>query len=102
MRALWVIEHGAVATATVGAITRSTKAHAGARMGQRFYTIRWTASCSFKDASGKNRHVKVGTPEDLLKKGDTVTIVYDPGIPENAIAIGALPWFVKTDPQLPG
>lgn len=100
MRALWVIEHGAVAGATVGTISRSTKTRAGARQGQRYYTIRWTATCSFTDASGKNCHVKVGMPEGLLKKGDEVRIVYDPAMPENAIAIGALPWFVKTDPPL--
>lgn len=35
-----------------------------------------------------------------MEKGETVNIVYDPGIPENAIAVGALPWFVKTVPPL--
>ncbi len=100
MRALWVIEHGDVAGASVGAVTRSTKTVATGRVGGRRSIIKWTATCSFTDASGKNCHVKVGMPDGLLKKGDEVKIVYDPGMPENAIAIGALPWFVKTDPPL--
>jgi hypothetical protein len=100
MRAIWVIEHGAVAGASVGSITRSTKTHAGPRQGVRYFTISWTATCSFTDASGRNCHINVGMPEGLLKKGDEVRIVYDPGMPENAIAIGALPWFVTTDPPL--
>ncbi len=100
MRALWVIEHGTVTGATVGAITRSTKTVATGRVGGRRTIISWTATCSFTDSSGKNCHVKVGMPEGLLKKGDEVKIVYDPAMPENAIAIGALPRFVKTDPPL--
>jgi len=100
MRALWVIEHGTVAGASVGTITRKTEAHMTGRVGVWRTTISWIATCSFTDASGKDFHVKVGMPEGLLKKGDEVKIVYDPGMPENAIAIGALPWFVKTDPPL--
>ncbi|MBP7734620.1 MAG: hypothetical protein KA369_01480 [Spirochaetes bacterium] len=100
MRAIWVIEHGTAATATVGTITRKTETHMTGRVGVWRTTISWTATCSFTDASGKNCNVKVGMPEGLLKKGDEVGIVYDPAMPENAIAIGALPWFVKTDPPL--
>ena len=99
-RAVWVIEHGVVAGASVGSITRKTETHMTGRIGVTRTTIRWIATCSFTDASGRNCHVNAGMPEGLLKKGDEVRIVYDPGMPENAIAIGALPWFVKTDPPL--
>jgi hypothetical protein len=98
INALWVIEYGAVAVATVGEITRSTRRTG--TLNASMFIHKWTASCRFKDSSGTHFTLGVGTPEGFLKRGDTVTVVYDPGMPENAIAVGALPWFVKTDPPL--
>jgi hypothetical protein len=98
INAIWVIEHGAIAAATVGEITRSTRR--SGTLNASIIIHRWTASCRFKDSSGKSFTLDVGTPEGYLKRGDGVDVVYDPGIPENAIAIGALPWFVKSEPAL--
>lgn len=100
MRAIWVIEHGAVAVAAVWDITRTTRKTVGSRVGTTHTSVRWTASCNFTDASGRSCNITVHMPEGLLKKGDEVSLVYDPGMLENAIAIGALPWFVRTEPPL--
>lgn len=93
---IWVIEHGAATGASVGEIRRSTRR--SGTLTAAVFIRKWTASCRFKDASGTNYTLDVGMPEGYLKKGDSVEVLYDPGIPDNAIAVGALPWFVKTEP----
>ncbi len=100
LNAIWVVEHGAVATAAAGEITRKTRR--SGTLTAAVFTSRWTASCRFKDSSGTNYTLDVGTPEGLLKRGGSVEVVYDPGMPENAFAIDALPRFVKTVPPLRG
>jgi hypothetical protein len=95
---IWIIEHGAAAAATAGEITRKTRR--SGTLTAAVFTSSWTASCRFKDSSGTNYTLDVGMPEGYLKRGDSVAVLYDPGMPDNAIAIGALPWFVKTDPAM--
>ena len=98
VNAIWVIEHGVPAIATVGEITRTTRRTG--TLSWHIITHRWTASCAFKDASGKNGTLHVGMPEGYLKRGETIAVVYDPGLPGNALAVGALPRFVRTEPPL--
>jgi len=98
-RAISVIECGTVTTAAFGSVSRSTR-----RWGtlSRSVLIRtWTASCAFSDAVGKKHRIDVVVPgERFLSKGDRIDILYDPGLPANALSIGALPSIVKTDPPL--
>ena len=59
------------------------------------------SACAFSDAAGKNHRIEVVVPgERYIKKGDRIDIVYHPDMPSNALAIGALPSIVKTEPPL--
>lgn len=99
LRAISVIEYGTVASATVTGISRRTRRTGALSWG--FYIHTWVAACRFQDAAGKNHKMEVIAPdENYLKKGDHVDIVYDTGMPSNALAIETLPFFVKTDPLL--
>jgi hypothetical protein len=99
LRAISVIEYGTVASATVTGISRSTRRTGTLSRG--IYIRTWVAACRFQDAAGKNHKMEVIAPdENYLKKGDRVDIVYDAGLPSNALAIEAFPFFVKTDPPL--
>jgi hypothetical protein len=83
-----LIEYGTFTTAEVRGISGSTTSTRGPR--------KWVASCGYKDSSGKDFRFDVIFPtEKYLKKGDLVGAVYDPGMPANALAIDALPFFVK-------
>jgi hypothetical protein len=94
-RAIAVIERGAVTTAIVREVNRRT------HRSYKGHYHSWVATCRFKDGSGKKVAVEVSGPaERSLGKGDPVAVVYDPGLPENAIVIRGLPSFVKTSPPL--
>jgi hypothetical protein len=98
-RTIAVIEYGTLGVATVRSIARSTR-----RTGTLSHTVfihKWVASCGFPDSSGKNTRLDViSSSENFLKKGDQLEVVFDPGMPANALAIDALPFFVKTTPVL--
>jgi hypothetical protein len=99
LKTIWIIEHGAITTAMVRNITRST------RMIWSYRTVvsttRWDVSCEFKDSSGNAVMFNVISPtEAYMKKKESIAVLYDPGMPENAMAVDALPFFVKTDPAL--
>ncbi len=99
IRAIWIIEHGAIAAATVRSITRKSKIVWTMKYART--VIWWNVSCEFKDASGNSAKVTVNAPsKDYVRKGDSIAVVYDPGMPDNVIAVDALPFFVKTDPEL--
>ena len=99
MRAIAVVECGAVTPAAFGSVSRSTRRTGTLSWG--IYRHTWTASCAFSDAAGKNHGIEVVVPDErFLRKGDRIDIVYDPGMPANALAIDALPSIVKTDPPL--
>ena len=99
MRAIAVIECGTVTTAAFGSVSRSTRRTGTLSWG--IYRHTWTASCAFSDAAGKHHKIEVVVPDEhFLRKGDHIDIVYDPGMPANALAIGALPSIVKTVPPL--
>ena len=99
LRAVSVIEYGMAASATVTGISRSTRRTGTLSWGIYIHT--WVAACRYQDAAGKNHKIEVIAPgENYLKKGDRVDIVYDAGMPSNALAIEAFPFFVKTDPPL--
>jgi hypothetical protein len=83
-----LIEYGTFTTAEVRSISGSTTSARGHH--------KWVASCGYKDSAGKDFRFDVIYPtEKYLKKGDRVDAVYDPGMPANALAIDALPFFVK-------
>lgn len=98
--AVWVIEHGTVTNAVVGSASEILSRR---KILKGFYTVEssWGFSCSFNTPSGKKSKLKVIAPEkDYLKKGETIDVIYDPEMPENALAIDALPGFVRTEPDL--
>jgi hypothetical protein len=95
LRVIAAIEHGIVTTATVRKVARKT------RVVNKVAFEKWAATCRFEDTSGKTVALEVlGPAEDSLEKGDPVAVVYDPRVPQNAVAIAALPFFVKTEPAL--
>ncbi|MBP7734581.1 MAG: hypothetical protein KA369_01280 [Spirochaetes bacterium] len=96
-KAIWIIEHGLTATATVKHVTRSSKIVWTMKYART--VTKWIVSYEFKDASGNNVKGTVIAPtEDCVGKGDSIAVIYDPAMAENAIAIDALPFFVKTNP----
>jgi hypothetical protein len=98
-RTIWIIEYGTVTSAVVRNISRSTKMIWTTK--SVMSVTKWDVSCEFKDSSGTTVMFNVISPtEDYMNKKDSITVIYDPGMPENAIAIDALPFFVKTDPAL--
>ncbi len=99
VKTIWIIEHGQTATATAKGISERT---VFSWFSRRFHPARKLfARCSFKDASGKSVKFEVIVPKKgSVNSGDPVDVVYDPGMPANAIALDALPSFVKTDPPL--
>jgi hypothetical protein len=100
-KTIWIIEHGAIASAVVRNISRSSRMIWSYRMVMS--VTRWEAACEFKDSSGNAVMFTVISPaEDYMKKRENIVVIYDPGMPENAIAVDALPFFVKTDPALKG
>jgi hypothetical protein len=58
--------------------------------------------CTYSDSAGKPYKLEIffHNDEDQIKKGDSFSVIYDPEMPENAIAVKALPKIVKTDPAL--
>jgi hypothetical protein len=96
--AIWVIEHGVLATATVKSVTER-RIHTW--YNRPFHrTSIWAATCVFADSSGANHKLEVNVDKGSRDKGDRLDVVYDPGMPTNAIAVGALPRFVRTEPPL--
>jgi hypothetical protein len=99
LKTIWIIEHGIETSASVGDIARSTRIIWTYKSIIR--SVKWVVSCHFKDSSGSRVSFKVIVPsEDYMEKKDSIAVVYDPGMPENAIAVDALPFFVKTEPAL--
>jgi hypothetical protein len=95
LRAVATIEYGTVTTAKVREVVQRS------RVVNKIYFHRWVATCRFKDDAGQSVELEViGPAEDTFEKGDPIAVVYDPGVPANAIAIAALPSFVKTAPVL--
>lgn len=98
INAIWVIEHGTLATATVASISEK-RVHSWYHRPFRYSTI-YAASCVFADSSGTDHRLEVNVDRDSWRKGDRLDVLYDPGMPENAFAVGALPRFVRTEPPL--
>ncbi len=99
IKAIWIIEHGAIATATVRSISQSTRMIWTTKSATTI--TRWDVVCEFKDASGNAAMLTVIAPmKDYMNKKESIAVIYDPGMPDNAIAVDALPFFVKTNPAL--
>ncbi len=99
LNAIWVIEYGTLASSTVKKIIKTDKRTIFQL--RSFYTKSWAVTCWFEDSSGKKFSLEIySSSKDSIKKDDTVEIIYDPGMPENAFAIDTIPKFVKTDPVL--
>ena len=104
-----VIERGTLTTATVSGLKewrtkRSVWAGRGSIGSMTFTTVhkKGCIRCTFPLSSGKPHSLEVffHNDEDQIKKGDGVPVIYDPGMPENALAVDALPRFVATVPAL--
>jgi hypothetical protein len=96
-----IIEYGIVVPASVNSIKEwlvRNSSFAG-KFGIVGYTKykRGCITCRFTDSSGKSYSFQVySRKEHQLNKGDSIPVIYDPGMPENVLAIDVLPWFVKS------
>ncbi len=95
LQAIAVIEYGTAATATVRAVQGRTQRH------RQTYFHTWVATCRFSTASGESATLEVIAPtKDSLVTGDRIAVLYDPDRAEHALAVAALPAFVRTNPPL--
>ena len=103
MNMIWIIEYGTAAPATVTGISEWLVRISSSwkNFGRVDRYKKGKIGCSFTDSSGKPHRFTVNSYRDhSYKKGDTLSIIYDPGMPGNVIVMKALPGFVKTDPAL--
>lgn len=103
-RAIAVLEYGDIANATVIEIFQEKKSNpfnfGGPAAIHRYITLN-AVKCGFTTRAGKNLQCKVyAKSEDTVKKGDVLTVIYDPDIPVNSLVAEALPRSVKTNPEL--
>ncbi len=102
--AIEVLEYGDITNATVTGFSTERRLNPlnlnGLKSWHRYVTY-LTALFSHTTFDGhKKKCISYIRKRDVLKSGDTLSIIYDPDAPGNALVIEALPPLIKTEPEL--
>ncbi len=85
-----VIEYGNTGTATVKNINKTIISR---------YKMGYMLTCEFQDTLWEKHHFQTFSKiANVVKTGDSLNILYDPGMPQNALSVDALPEYVKPLP----
>ncbi len=98
-----VLEHGEIVNATVTGVAEKKKSYPSTLnpFSRHESITNYAVTCSFTILSGSNRLCMCfARKKHTIKKDDTLTVIYDPDIPENSVVIEALPRHIKTKPEL--
>lgn len=104
LRAAAVLEYGEIVKGTVTSVTEEIKSNPFnfAGVGAIHSRIRqYKVNYSYSTSAGKKmRNIIHAKNKEVIKPDETISVIYDPDMPENSMVIEALPESINTTPEL--